>query len=316
MRKAWNKIEFSKEDINKIINRYDILKSSRKVAEEFGISKGTVTKILKENGVKVVPKKKTEDEINNVIELYKECGSVLTVSKLTGIKIETINIILGEDKYTYYQKYEYPNVYSYNQDIFKVIDTEEKAYWLGFLYADGCILDGKGYPCSMQIGLASIDINHLYKFCDFIGCEYEIIKSYREDKVELNISNRTLCEDLISLGCIPRKSLILEPPNSEQVPDYLLKHFIRGYVDGDGTIYERSNGYLCIGAIGTPNFINFLSGYINLKTGATQTKFNYKSEFTCEWKKQGRQAIEIGTYLYKDANVYLERKYQKICPFM
>jgi len=316
MRKAWNKIEFSNEDVNKIINRYLILKSSRKVAEEFGVSKGTVIKVLKENNIDVRTKNKTADEINEVIELYKKCGSVLSVSKLTGMKTETINIILGEDKYTYYQKYEYPNTYSYDQDIFKSIDTEEKAYWLGFLYADGCILDGKGYPCSMQIGLAPVDINHLYKFCDFIGCEHKIVKSYRYDKVEISINNRTFCEDLVFLGCIPRKSLVLEPPNQKQVPDYLLRHFIRGYIDGDGTIYKNSKGYICIGAVGTPNVIKFISEYVNLKTSSTQTKFDYKSENTCEWKKQGVQAIEIGKYLYKDANIYLERKYQKICPFM
>lgn len=316
MRKAWNKIEFTNEEVNKIIERYSILKSSRKVAAEFNVTKPTILKVLRENGVEIRTKQKNADEINEVIELYKECGSVLTVSNITGIKIDTINIILGKNKYTYYQKYEYPNTYSYDQDIFEVIDTEEKAYWLGFLYADGCILDHKGYPCSMQIGLSPIDIDHLYKFCDFIGCEYEIIKTYREDKIELSVSNRKFCEDLISLGCIPRKSLVLEPPNPEQVPGYLLRHFIRGYVDGDGTIYENSKGYICIGAVGTPNIIKFISEHVNLETSSSQTKFNYKSENTCEWKKQGKQAIEIGKYLYKDANIYLERKYQKICPFM
>ena len=51
------------------------------------------------------------------------------------------------------------------------------------------------------------------------------------------INQKEICEQLISHGCLPNKSLILQLPNT--VPNNLLRHFIRGYSDGDGTIYKN-----------------------------------------------------------------------------
>ena len=78
------------------------------------------------------------------------------------------------------------NKYYYNKDFFNKIDTEEKAYWLGFLYADGCIVTRskckKVTPMSLELVLSSIDINHLYKFLNSLESNIEI----KNKIVELN----------------------------------------------------------------------------------------------------------------------------------
>lgn len=51
--------------------------------------------------------------------------------------------------------------YKVNEDYFKLIDTEEKAYWLGFLYADGCVTQATKYSKRLQVNLSIKDINHL-----------------------------------------------------------------------------------------------------------------------------------------------------------
>ena len=63
--------------------------------------------------------------------------------------------------------------------------------------------------------------------------------------------------DLIKQGCVPNKSLILTFPNKYQVPKNLINHFIRGYFDGDGSIYEYSKTHAgSISFIGTESVLN------------------------------------------------------------
>ena len=144
---------------------------------------------------------------------------------------------------------------------FEKIDTEEKAYWLGFLYADGCVGSKED---KIELGLAEKDLKHIEKFRDFMGINNKI--SYRKDTKSYRISFRSQkCKlDLINKGCVPKKSLILTFPNEEQVPSNLLRHFIRGYFDGDGWFSNTSNCFQ-VGLIGTESFINgFLENIINI----------------------------------------------------
>ena len=117
--------------------------------------------------------------------------------------------------------------------IFETIDTEEKAYWLGFLYADGSVgsTDNR-----IELGLAEKDLKQIEKFKNFIGIPNKI--SYRATSKSYRYTFKSIpCKtDLIKQGCVPKKSLILKFPTKEQVPQDLIKHFIRGFFDGDGCI--------------------------------------------------------------------------------
>lgn len=315
---VWNKINFSVDEVEEMISFYHNVKSTRKVGKRFGISKGTVSKILKENGVCLKTVTKTQKDIDMISDLYKKYGSVTKVSEITGIKSDTINKYLGDNKKKYYKHNKYEQKYSYDETIFDVIDTEEKAYWLGFMYADGCVVDGKGYPCCATIGLQYKDWQHVVKFVDFIGGEKEMIKFNKsKNRVDVKINNRHMSEALVRLGCIPRKSLILKFPNEKQVPKHLLRHFIRGYFDGDGTLYKRSRGSYCFGFVGTYDVIENITQYIQTQINISNVKMYRKdSKNTWEWKKEGVQALECAKFLYKNANVYLDRKYEIIRPFM
>lgn len=140
--------------------------------------------------------------------------------------------------------------YTYNEDYFKEIDTAEKAYWLGFLYADGCITrfykNEKLKSMSLELTLKDEDCEHLIKFNNALNSnvpiQHRIIAGkYKADRMVINSTK--MCRDLIKLGCTPAKSLTLEFPSCDIVPTEFIKDFIRGYFDGDGGISCTENEY-------------------------------------------------------------------------
>lgn len=211
--------------------------------------------------------------------------------------------------------------YNCDYDFFETIDSEEKAYWLGYLYADGCIM--KRHKNSFITKLCSIDFEHIEKFKQSLQSNHKIHyfqpssinynnKIYCCQKVsEIRINSYKLANDLIKLGCVSRKSLILEFPNYNQVPEYLMKHFIRGYFDGDGAILFKENFDYRMTFLGTYNFLFKLNlflgqnGFDYQKIRKTVSKI-YEIKYTTR-----NRLIKFINYLYKDAVLYLDRKYNK-----
>ena len=160
---------------------------------------------------------------------------------------------------------------------FEIIDTEEKAYWLGFLYADGSVGSKED---KIELGLAEKDLKHIEKFRDFMNITNKI--SYRESTRSYRISFRSSkCkQDLINKGCIPKKSLILEFPNEKQVPNNLIKHFIRGYFDGDGSIAKNKNKVRAT-IISTEDFCWGIKNYLD-SININSKIYHCKSQYVIE----------------------------------
>lgn len=195
-----------------------------------------------------------------------------------------------------------------NSNIFNKIDTEEKAYWLGFLYADGCVYSNN----TISLELSLKDKLHLEKFNKFLFKS----KSIKEDshRVRCIFSDTQIFQDLNNLGVIPNKSLVLKFPDYNQVPKILIKHFIRGYIDGDGSIYITNNNINC-SVLGTKEFLNQLIKEINLPK-RTLYKNNKKNNTNC-WFFQysGKNCLKLINYLYRGCTIFLERKYIKYLEF-
>lgn len=197
--------------------------------------------------------------------------------------------------------------------IFETIDTEEKAYWLGFLYADGSV-GSKEHK--IELGLAEQDLKQIEKFRDFIGIMNKI--SYRSTTKSYRYSFRSeSCkEDLIKQGCVPKKSLILNFPTENQVPKNLIRHFIRGYFDGDGW-FTNTDSCFQIGIIGTEDFIKGFLDNIEI--------YNKENKIFDVHRKDGAKRYVFGAYtdvlnflnwIYKDATIYLDRKYEHYLDFI
>jgi len=203
----------------------------------------------------------------------------------------------------------------FDLNYFETIDSEHKAYWLGFLYADGCVHE-KGV---LTLALQKQDKEHIKKFKNSIGAHtVNLYYSTKTKSYTLNICSVKIVNDLIKLGCIPNKSLVLKFPSFEQVPKYLISHFMRGYFDGDGCIYasERNRHLQTFSVLGTPEFLDeyekiLLEGICrdNSNKRTSRNEWNIKTE---QINYSGRLQInKIFQFLYKDATVFLERKYNK-----
>lgn len=214
--------------------------------------------------------------------------------------------------------------HEYDEGYFEVIDSEEKAYWLGFLYADGCISQifnnktGALKGQSVDIGLSIEDKNHLEKFSRRISNSKEVVtrkislKGKTFESCRLQIYNKKICSDLIKLGCTPSKSLTIEFPSENIVPKELVHHFVRGYFDGDGCVSSNHDKrFYIINFVGTKNFLEKVSEYALENEGLSKTKITRKGEaYQISWG--GFHNLEKWyNLLYKDATVYLERKKSK-----
>ena len=216
--------------------------------------------------------------------------------------------------------------YYYNKDFFQKIDNEEKAYWLGFLYADGCInrfyRNEKLKAMNLEIGLCKEDESHLEKFLKSIESNVEIKykkiklngKSY--DASRITICCTKTCRDLIEKGCTPQKSLTLKFPSNDIVPENLMRHFIRGYFDGDGCVSVSSNNIIQINFIGTKEMLDGISNYLRNNKIIYKNPSMYKKGNAFEMFIYGADVIEqFFHFLYDDAIVYLDRKYNKFYNF-
>lgn len=135
---------------------------------------------------------------------------------------------------------------------FMDIDTPEKAYWLGMLWADGCVNDkvsGKGQSI-LQLALLESspgDGNEkelIGKFLDALGSTAAVVTTAKDPGIIYRVGVRSdlLCKDLIRLGVTPRKSFDKEGWSPKRIPEALTCDFARGLLDGDGCIYLRPGG--------------------------------------------------------------------------
>ena len=211
--------------------------------------------------------------------------------------------------------------YHVNQDYFQAIDNEWKAYWLGFLYADGYVISEtqcKKEKHSLCIGLQIKDRNHIQKFLDSLQSDAPI-KDYHTNYKDCFASkavicNKKICNDLISHGCVPRKSFILKFPT---LRDDLIRHFIRGYFDGDGCIsINKDKHTVRVNFVGTEDMLKHIVEIFAKECGAHKPELIENSNnngnivYSIQWGNV-YTCHKIYNYLYKGANIYLDRKLEK-----
>lgn len=197
-----------------------------------------------------------------------------------------------------------------NENYFKKW-SPDMAYILGFILADGCIVKGtyEGYSDSLKFGVNKRDVDVLEKIKRALDSKHKI--SEHGDSVHFCITNQRIVDDLKKLKIKYRKSL---KENIPYVPHKYTKDFIRGIIDGDGSISFDKRNYptlnLCGGAK-TVNFVqkHFLSKF-DIYSKIVKVRKNKRRRFIFYITYRANSAKTLIEYLYKDSNLYLQRKFE------
>lgn len=256
-----------------------------------------------------------------IIQDYQNGKSMRQIEKDYGVSRQTTSKFL-EKQSIKTTKGNHHRTYYHDEDYFEKIDTEHKAYWLGFIFADGHITNHDKRYGQDQFGISQSeeDIDVLYRFKEDIKATNPIHK-YNSDKYpegkalcRIQLVSQKTVNDLIDKGCYKQKSLILQPPKN--VPNELIPHFIRGYFDGDGSIiksknnkYKITDGYKYdIDFTTTKEIADWLVYYFDMGNVIKEPR----REKTYYYRLGGhKQIIQFYHILYDNATIYMERKYNR-----
>lgn len=226
--------------------------------------------------------------------------------------------------------------YTLNKDYFKEVNSEDKAYFLGLLYADGYNHEERSSYVSLS--LQEIDCHILNDFQKYLNSNYPI-QSYKSNcnncsnQKRLQINGYKFSKNLSKLGCYQRKAKTLIFPSDTIVPEYLIRHFIRGYFDGDGSVWESKRKIMNVkdsrmkegrrdriihnvkfNFTGTISMIEGIQNILIKDLNFRKNKINCSKniENCVQLEYSGRlQMKKFYDFLYNKSNVYFNRKKEK-----
>ena len=259
----------------------------------------------------------SHEEKTELFEMFKTgkySGNQLT--NYFPISQVAINGLLRRNGYDAKSASELKRKYPIVEDFFDEINTEEKAYILGLLYADGYNDTNRN---SVSLGLKETDREVLDKITvliqptkplQYINTQNNGFKN-SQNQYRLVMESRKISQRLIELGCGKAKTHNLVFPTGTQVPKYLQRHFIRGYFDGDGSVSGDKQKQLSF--VGTIDFLLHLQQILIEELGFSKTKLDQRHKERDNEIRSLRycginQCITFRDWLYKDATIYLERK--------
>jgi hypothetical protein len=225
-----------------------------------------------------------------------------------------------------------PRKYTLNENYFESVDNETKAYWLGFIYADGFITKRKPGHGQNVLGITLAEKDHVERFCESIGTNkpvktYKKIRGYSEESVEHKIAliSNKLVSDIEKLGVVENKTFLLE--SIPKIPEEYVRDFIRGYFDGDGSVYshiqksnrqtkkgikEYSTTQLGVGICGTKKFLTSLISQFKFLSIDNKCLYEEKRRDTDTWAIRfgsTKRCLALYDYLYgHNPTDYMPRK--------
>jgi intein-encoded DNA endonuclease-like protein len=307
------KLLISKEEL---LEQYQKLHSLRKIAKYYGCDADTVRNRMIEYGIERNQDKKFTCNIEQLRSLYEEHKSTEKVAEILGCTAPTILVLLRENNIPV-QKNGALRKYTMNEEFFSQ-DSEKSMYWAGFCAADGNI--DKKYP-QLRIAISSKDTEHLEQFKNDIQSNAVIGSVVHNNKttnksynsVYLKLTSDKFVNDLARFNIVPNKTFIYT------IPDWIIDHphanaFLRGYFDGDGTFtIMHDNGvdrpiFRIIGPLAAmETFRTILENNTTITKNRTIGKDRNIFTLTYAAKSDVQAIVD---YLYKDATVYLKRKFK------
>lgn len=245
----------------------------------------------------------------DICALYDEGASIREIASLLGTTRETVKRWLkangltsrnrGGGRWAIGRS-------SVNHQFYDVLDSEEKAYWLGFFSADGTIIGNV-----ITISVHEQDANHLEKYRSHLligNPSHHYVNRRGTPYARVSFSSPQMVSALHALGVKPRKSWDLRPA---PIRAELRRHYWRGLIDGDGYLGTyRNRGVLrfSIGFCGTEPMVTAFTEFCRTicNTPAKARKTQWEGHYTTSL--MGSRAELVARTLYENSRVHLERK--------
>jgi Mor family transcriptional regulator len=316
-------------NVEELIQSYTKGASLESLARRYHTHYIKIKNILRENNIrlKTVQKSIIPDNIDEILQLYNSGMNSNQIAKKFKISGQNLRKFIRRH-INLRKREEYCKQYPINIEPFKDPSTEEASYWLGFIMADGHV---RKYPKTSSVKvvlkLQAKDIGHLWKFAKDLSTtkQPKFVNSTTptgepNKSAYLCICNQELYELLISYGVkdFKGKGIINLPKNLN------MQHWLRGLIDGDGIISTSNHGkYLRLGFISPHKNIceyvqkqlcKFTSCKRLNKITARISQIATKPVYVFNWT--GSPAVEIARYLYCNSTRYLQRKLDKVRPFI
>ncbi len=196
--------------------------------------------------------------------------------------------------------------------------SAEMAYLLGFIYADGNLMYDK-WSRGKYLSVTSTDKEIIFLMRKLMDSEHRVHVSAPRDnrkfQFRLRIGNANLYDSLMRRGLYPNKSLTISFP---QIPKKALRHFVRGYFDGDGCVnIYRSKGVKQaiilrkLSVIFTSGNKDFLVGLLNAIKAEIDIKQDkiYNSHRSFQLRLATEDSVNIFKFMYANSDSgFLARK--------
>lgn len=280
------------------------------VSNFFNFSEKTAERRIRELGIKHMSSQ-------NISMMRDICNGIPSMDIAQKYGCSLVNVNAFARRHNLSGRYNYSHKNYRDPEYFSQIDTEEKAYILGFIAADGHVSDKE-----IIISLSAKDVDIIEKIRNSIGVNKDI-KNYtghsfgpnKSEFVRFTFGTKEMISSLRSLGFVRNKTRTFKMP---EIDKSLYKHFVRGYIDGDGSFgrylhndgYYRSSMTIC----GTEEFLLDLMQFFNSIGFSTSKKLKrrFNTENCCyELALSGNDnVLNVLSYLYLDSKIYLDRKYK------
>lgn len=311
--------KFTPKQEQEVIRLYLAGLSIQAVAQQVKSGGDAVRNVLLRNDVsrRLWRYKLSAEDVANVISSYRAGVSAEEIGKMFGVNQTSILHHLYKHGVVVRTISEAMRKHTCDYAFFENVDTQERAYILGFAMADGCISNDYHHH-GLGFCIQKRDAAHLQKIQQAMKSTHRP-KLYADGTVRLYIASRQLIDDLAGYGCVRNKSLVLNFP--QNIPSEMLRHFIRGYFEGDGSLWisnkqtARRRPQFSAGFAGTYHFLSSINEIFSKEIGTNRASIVKCSNIYTISYGGNRNIARILGWLYEGATIYLSRKhtlYQKL----
>jgi intein-encoded DNA endonuclease-like protein len=310
--------KFSEEQEKEIIDLYcNQNVSIHQIVKKFHCRSEFIKDILTKNhvhvGVGLRKYQPTSEELNIIKKMIREHASIQEIKHKLHKDVTVISRIIKENNL---QLDYIPVNRNLDHHFFDLIDSEEKAWLLGFLYTDGSVRNNNPHKYQIRLSIKISDEPIIDKIIQLLHLDNKKIYDNREGKecVGIEFRSEQIFNKVSEYGVIPNKTYSSTSLNIDKIPEHLQRHYVRGLFDGDGglgftgNIYDITCDFTAHYRSEVKEFQMFIDEQINKQIHNKIKTTESKSR--CAWRGR-QQVIKICSYLYDNSTIYLPRKKEK-----